>query len=173
MNISARPKIPINTLSLFRPFVIDKIIAIPIDNTPIRLQGFNALNFSNHLNFEFNNKLKNPTDQCINSEFSPFLPFLPLNRPILEQKQKTPRMNRREAYQLKLIHRLIYVYIWIHTVYKSDEKIALQCVCLIHTHPTPLRFGLRVRNYVELMDYVWSVSTKSVSTFWIKMNNYD
>ena len=65
LNKSARPKIPINTLSLFRPFVINKIIAIPIDNTPIRLQGFNALNFCNHLIFKFNNKLKKPTDQYI------------------------------------------------------------------------------------------------------------
>ena len=65
LNKSARPKIPINTLSLFKPFVIDKIIAIPIDNTPIKLQRFNALNFSNHLIFEFNNKLKKPTDQSI------------------------------------------------------------------------------------------------------------
>ena len=29
-------------------------------------------------------------DQCITSEFSPFQPFLPLNRPILDYKQKTP-----------------------------------------------------------------------------------
>ena len=65
LNKSARPKIPINTLSLFKPFVIDKIIAIPIDNKPIKLQRFNALNFSNHLIFEFNNKLKKATDQSI------------------------------------------------------------------------------------------------------------
>ena len=63
LNNSAIPKIPINTLSLFKPFVIDNAIAIPTDNTPIKLQGFNALNFSNHLIFEFNNKLKKPTDQ--------------------------------------------------------------------------------------------------------------
>ena len=62
LNKSARPKIPMNTLSLFKPFVIDNAIAIPTDNTPIKLQGFNALNFSNHLIFEFNNKLKKPTD---------------------------------------------------------------------------------------------------------------
>ena len=78
LNKSARPKIPMNTLSLFNPFVIDKTIAIPTDNTPIKLQGFNALNFSNHLIFEFNNKLTKPIDQCITSEFSPFQPFLPL-----------------------------------------------------------------------------------------------
>ena len=92
LNKSARPKIPINTLSLLKPFVNDEIIASPIINKPIKLQGFNALNFSNHLIFEFNNKLKKPTDQCIASKFSPFQPFLPLNRPILDLKQKTPRM---------------------------------------------------------------------------------
>ncbi len=91
LNKSARPKIPINTLSLLKPFVNDEIIASPIINKPIKLQGFNALNFSNHLIFEFNNKLKKPTDQCITSEFSPFQPFLPLNRPIPDYKQKTPR----------------------------------------------------------------------------------
>ena len=48
LNNSAIPKIPINTLSLFKPFVIDNAIAIPTDNTPIKLQGFNAFNFSNH-----------------------------------------------------------------------------------------------------------------------------
>ena len=62
LNIIARPKIPINTLSLLKPFVIDAIIASPVINKPIKLQGFNALNFSNHLIFEFNNKLKKPTD---------------------------------------------------------------------------------------------------------------
>ena len=62
LNKSARPKIPINTLSLLKPFVIDAIIASPLINKPIKLQGFNALNFSNHLIFEFNNKLKKPTD---------------------------------------------------------------------------------------------------------------
>ena len=92
LNKSARPKIPMNTLSLFKPFVIDKTIAIPTDNTPIKLQGFNALNFSNHLIFEFNNKLTKPIDQCITSEFSPIQPFFPLIRPILDYKQKTPRM---------------------------------------------------------------------------------
>ena len=51
-----------NTLSPLKPFVNDKTIAIPIDNTPIKLQGFNAFSFSNHLIFEFNNKLKKPTD---------------------------------------------------------------------------------------------------------------
>ena len=61
LNKSANPKTPMNTLSLFKPFVIDKKFAIPSDNTPIKLQGFNALNFSNHLIFEFNNKLKTPT----------------------------------------------------------------------------------------------------------------
>ena len=59
---SARPKIPINTLSLLKPFVNDEIIASPTINKPIKLQGFNALNFSNHLIFEFNNKLKKSTD---------------------------------------------------------------------------------------------------------------
>ena len=52
---------------------------------------------SNQSNFKFNNlkelcisliSLKN--DQCITSEFSPIQPFLPLNRPILDYKQKTP-----------------------------------------------------------------------------------
>jgi hypothetical protein len=62
LNKSARPKTPINTLSLLKPFVIDAIIASAIINKPIKLQGFNALNFSNHLIFEFNNKLKKPTD---------------------------------------------------------------------------------------------------------------
>ena len=62
LNKSARPKIPINTLSLLKPFVIDAIIASPVINKPIKLQGFNALNFSNRLIFEFNNKLKKPTD---------------------------------------------------------------------------------------------------------------
>ena len=90
LNKSARPKIPINTLSLLKPFVIDEIIASPIINKPIKLQRFNALNFFNHLIFEFNNKLKKPTDQCITIEISPFQPYLPLNRPILDYKQKTP-----------------------------------------------------------------------------------
>ena len=49
LNNSARPKTPMNILSLFKPFVIDNAIAIPTDNTPIKLQGFNAFNFSNHL----------------------------------------------------------------------------------------------------------------------------
>ena len=62
LNKSARPKIPINTLSLLKPFVIDAIIASPAIIKPIKLQGFNSLNFSNHLIFEFNNKLKKPTD---------------------------------------------------------------------------------------------------------------
>ena len=57
LNKSARPKIPINTLSLLKPFVIDAIIASPVINKSIKLQGFNALNFSNRLIFEFNNKL--------------------------------------------------------------------------------------------------------------------
>ena len=74
LNKSARPKIPINTLSLFKPFVTDKTIAIPTDNTPIKLQGFNVFNFSNHLIFEFNNKSTKPIDQCITSEFSPIQP---------------------------------------------------------------------------------------------------
>ena len=80
LNKSARPKIPLNTLSLLKPFVIDKKIAIPTDNTPIKLQGFNVFNFSNHLIFEFNNKSTKPIDQCITSGISPFQPFLPLNR---------------------------------------------------------------------------------------------
>ncbi len=53
LNKSARPKIPINTLSLLKPFVIDKNIAIPTDNAPIKLQGFNPLNSSIHLIFYF------------------------------------------------------------------------------------------------------------------------
>ncbi len=73
LNKSAKPKIPMNTLSLFNPFVIDKAIAIPTDNTPIKLQGFNVFNFSNHLIFKFNNKLTKPTP--VNSvQFSPFSP---------------------------------------------------------------------------------------------------
>ena len=70
LNKSARPKIPINTLSLLKPFVIDKNIAIPTDNAPIKLQGFNVFNFSNHLIFKFNNKLTKPIDQCITSAIS-------------------------------------------------------------------------------------------------------
>ena len=57
LNKSANPKTPMNTLSPLKPFVNDKTIAIPIDNIPIKLQGFNAFNFSNHRIFEFNNKL--------------------------------------------------------------------------------------------------------------------
>ena len=53
LNKSANPKTPMNTLSLFKPFVIDKKIAIPVANTPIKLQGFNPLNSSNHLIFYF------------------------------------------------------------------------------------------------------------------------
>ena len=53
LNKSARPKIPINTLSLLKPFVIDKKIAIPTDNAPIKLQGFNPLNSSINLIFYF------------------------------------------------------------------------------------------------------------------------
>ena len=37
LNKSARPKIPINTLSLLKPFVIDEIIASPVINKPIKL----------------------------------------------------------------------------------------------------------------------------------------
>ena len=70
LNKSANPKIPMNTLSLFKPFVIDKKIAIPTDNAPIKLQGFNVFNFSNHLIFKFNNKLTKPIDQCITFAFS-------------------------------------------------------------------------------------------------------
>ena len=62
LNKSARPKIPINTLSLLKPFAVDEIIASPKINKPIKLQVFNALNFSNHLIFEFNNKLKKTTE---------------------------------------------------------------------------------------------------------------
>ena len=57
LNKSARPKIPINTISLLKPFVIDEIIASPVINKPIKLQGFNALNFFNHIIFEFSNNL--------------------------------------------------------------------------------------------------------------------
>jgi len=53
LNKSARHKIPINTLSLLKPFVIDKKIAIPTDNAPIKLQGFNPLNSSINLIFYF------------------------------------------------------------------------------------------------------------------------
>ena len=45
LNKIARPKIHINTLSLLKPFVINKNIAIPTDNTPIKLQGLNVLTF--------------------------------------------------------------------------------------------------------------------------------
>jgi len=65
LNKSASPKIPINTLSLLKPFVIDEIIASPIINKPIILQGFNALNFSNHLIFKFNNNLTKQIGQSI------------------------------------------------------------------------------------------------------------
>ena len=65
LNKSASPKIPINTLSLLKPFVIDEIIASPIINKPIILQGFNALNFSNHLIFKFNNNLTKQIGQFI------------------------------------------------------------------------------------------------------------
>jgi len=65
LNKSARPKIPINTLSLLKPFVIDKKIAIPTDNAPIKLQGFNVFNFSNHLIFKFNNNLTKQIGQSI------------------------------------------------------------------------------------------------------------
>ena len=34
---SANPKTPMNTLSPLKPFVTDKTIAIPTDNTPIKL----------------------------------------------------------------------------------------------------------------------------------------
>ena len=67
---SANPKTPMNTLSPLKPFVTDKTIAIPTDNTPIKLQGFNVFNFSNHLIFKFNNKLTKPIDQCITFAFS-------------------------------------------------------------------------------------------------------
>ena len=87
---SANPKTLMNTLSPLKPFVIDKTITIPTDNTPIKLQGFNVFNLSNHLIFEFNNKSTKPIDQCITSGISPIQPFLPLNRPILDYKQKTP-----------------------------------------------------------------------------------
>ena len=78
----ANPKTPMNTLSPLKPFVIDKTITIPTDNTPIKLQGFNVFNFFKHLIFKINNKSTKPIDQCINSEFSPFQPSLPINRPI-------------------------------------------------------------------------------------------
>ena len=51
LNKSARSKIPMNTLSMLKPFAIDEIIAIPIINAPTKFQRFNALNFSNHLIF--------------------------------------------------------------------------------------------------------------------------
>ena len=59
-----------NILSLLKPFVNDKKIAILVDNTPIKLQGFNAFNFYNYCIFKFNNKLTKPIDQCITSAFS-------------------------------------------------------------------------------------------------------
>ena len=70
LNKSASPKIPINTLSLLKPFVIDEIIASPIINKPIILQGFNALNFSNHLIFKFNNNLTKQIGQSITLMYS-------------------------------------------------------------------------------------------------------
>jgi len=57
---SANPKTPMNTLSPLKPFVTDKTIAIPTDNTPIKLQGFNGLSFSKHFILKFNNKLTKP-----------------------------------------------------------------------------------------------------------------
>ena len=59
LNKSANPKTPMNTLSPLKPFVIDKTIAIPTDNKPIILQGFNVFNFSNHLISKFNDNLSN------------------------------------------------------------------------------------------------------------------
>ena len=47
---------------------------------------------------------------------------------------------------------------WSHRLLKEirlgDEKIAVECVCLIHTHTTPLVFRLEVELFVELMDFV-------------------
>ncbi len=51
LNKSARPKIPINTLSLLKLFVIDKKIDIPTDKAPIKLQGYNVFNFPIHFIF--------------------------------------------------------------------------------------------------------------------------
>ena len=62
---SANPKTLMNTLSPLKPFVIDKTITIPTDNTPIKLQGFNVFNFSNHLIFKFNNNLTKQIGQSI------------------------------------------------------------------------------------------------------------
>ena len=61
---SANPKTPMNILSPLKPFETDKTIAITTDNKPIKLQGFNVFNFSNHLIFKFNNRFSKPTVQC-------------------------------------------------------------------------------------------------------------
>ena len=71
LNKSARPKIPINTLSLLKPFVIDKKIAIPVANTPIKLQGFNPLNSSNHLIFYFIILIIRLKSKCFFNQVSP------------------------------------------------------------------------------------------------------
>ncbi len=49
LNKSARPKTPINNLSPLKPFVNDKKIAIPTENTPIKIQRFNSFSFGNFI----------------------------------------------------------------------------------------------------------------------------
>ena len=65
LNKSANPKTPINILSPLKPFMNDKTIAIPIDNTPNKLQRFNAFNFFNHCILKFNNNLIKQIGQSI------------------------------------------------------------------------------------------------------------
>jgi len=56
----------------------------------VYLPGYSSSNILFYLDNILNLQLKN--DQCITSEISLIQPFLPLNRPILDYKQKTPRM---------------------------------------------------------------------------------
>ena len=61
INKTTKIIIPFNILSLFKFFLDNKIIAIPIENIPFRVQGFSVLNFTKHIIIEFNNKLNNTT----------------------------------------------------------------------------------------------------------------
>ena len=56
----------------------------------VYLPSYNSSNILFYLDNILNHQLKNA--QCVTSEFSPFQPFLPLNRLILGYKQKTPQM---------------------------------------------------------------------------------
>ena len=44
---SVRPKTPINNLSPLKPFVRNKKIATPMENTPTKIQRFNGFSFDN------------------------------------------------------------------------------------------------------------------------------